>query len=63
MARYRPGPTPRAAVLPLGPAALADHGGMPHVTDLYDLLASFGFDSEEYGGFHLVWAEGMGASM
>ncbi|MFI7707717.1 DUF6461 domain-containing protein [Nonomuraea sp. NPDC049480] len=35
---------------------------MPHPTDLYDLLVSFDLDSEEYSGFHLVWAEGMGAN-
>ncbi|TYB57233.1 hypothetical protein FXF51_41155 [Nonomuraea sp. PA05] len=35
---------------------------MPHPTDLYDLLVAFGFDSEEYSGFHLIWAEGIGAN-
>ncbi|MFC4005958.1 DUF6461 domain-containing protein [Nonomuraea purpurea] len=35
---------------------------MSHPTDLYDLMVSCGFDSEEYSGFHLVWAEGMGAN-
>lgn len=35
---------------------------MPHPTDLYDLMVSFGLDSEKYAGFHLVWAEGMGGN-
>ncbi|MEV0233613.1 DUF6461 domain-containing protein [Nonomuraea sp. NPDC050786] len=35
---------------------------MPRPTDLYDLMVSFDLDSEEYSGFHLVWAEGMGAN-
>jgi hypothetical protein len=35
---------------------------MAHPTDLYELLVSFGLDSEEYSGFHLLWAEGMGGN-
>ncbi|MEV4249814.1 DUF6461 domain-containing protein [Streptosporangium canum] len=34
---------------------------MLNTTDLYDLLASYGLDSEEYPGFHLAWAEGLNA--
>ncbi|MEV6156975.1 hypothetical protein AB0L53_42210 [Nonomuraea sp. NPDC052129] len=35
---------------------------MPHPTDLYDLLVSIDLDSEEYSGFHLLWAEDMGGN-
>ncbi|MFI6928430.1 hypothetical protein ACIBIZ_51500 [Nonomuraea spiralis] len=36
---------------------------MPKPTDLYDLLATRGFEgAAEYPGFHIVWAEGMGGN-